>query len=169
MSWRQKAYWALVAVTAANYLLMVVWSGPRLSHAAGGLMPFDVRLSGYAPAAALRYLQALGTDGRAFYLEVQLRIDALFPGLFALVTGIALWWLYVEKARGMRVAILAFPTLGAGFDYLENARIAAMLRAVDPPPGLVAAASEATVLKFLFVGATVALVLVGAIGNWKAR
>jgi len=169
VSGRQKAYWVLVVATAAVYLSMVVWSGPRLSHAAGGLMPFDVRLFGYRPAAALAFLKALGPDGRAFYLDVQLRIDALFPGLFGLVTGIALWWLYAEKSVPMRVAILVLPALGAAFDYLENARIAAMLRAVNPAPDLVAAASQATVLKFLFVGATIALVLVGVVGNWKAR
>ncbi len=169
MSGRQKAYWVLVTVTAAVYLLMVVWSGPRLSYAAGGLMPFDVRLFGYTQASAQAFLDALGPDGRAFYLGVQLRIDALFPALFALVTGFALWWLYVEKSGPMRLAILVLPALGAVFDYLENARIAAMLRAVNPSPDLVAAASQATVLKFLFVGAAIALVLVGVAGNWKAQ
>ena len=60
-----------------------------------------------------------------------------------------------------RAAMLALPFAAAGFDYFENARIAAMLlRGTDVDPALVASASFATQAKSLFGLLTEILVVV---------
>ena len=43
-----KVYWAIVAVTITNYLLMILWSLPKISQMAGGRVPFDMRPGGYS-------------------------------------------------------------------------------------------------------------------------
>ena len=163
------AYWVLVVVTAAVYVSMVVWTGPKITYEAGGAMPFDTRLFGYNEAQARIFLGALSDEGRDFYLGVQQRVDMVFPVLFALVMGIAIFWLYAEKSRAMRVALLLLPALGALADYVENARVAALLRSESPAAAMIAAASQATVLKFIFIAASLGLILVGVVGNWRAR
>jgi len=169
MSRRARVYWLLVAVTAANYLAMVVWSGPKISAQAGGLMPFDVYLTGYSQAQAMAFLNALSDQGRAFYLGTQRVLDTSFPALFAAVMGIALYWLYAEKSKPMRLVLVGLPVAGLVFDYIENARVAVLLRAADPSAAQIAQASQITVLKFIFIGATLALVLVGVVGHWRSR
>ncbi len=164
-----RLYLLLVLALVANYLAIALWSGPRLSAAAGGMMPFDTRIAGYSEGQARRYLAALGNEGRDFYLHVGRWLDTSFPVLLALVLGGALWWLYAEKSRAMRIALLGIPLVAAAADLAENARIAAMMRLDVPSAGLIASASQATVLKFILDGAGVALVVVGIAGHWRAR
>ena len=80
---RRVAFWALFAVTNIVYLVMVVWSLPKVSEAAGGLVPFDMRPTGYSFEEAKAFLAALGPEGTAFYLHVQQRLDLLYPALLA--------------------------------------------------------------------------------------
>ena len=74
--------------------------------------------------------------------------------------------LHTGRAAGVigpiwRAAMLALPFAAAGFDYFENARIAAMLlRGTDVDPALVASASFATQAKSLFGLLTETLVVV---------
>ena len=165
---RWLAYGMLLALAAANYLAMALWSGPYLSREAGGRMMFDAHPFGYSQAWARAFLADLTPKGRDFYLHVQHKLDTPFPALFALVIAIGLWWLYAEKSRSVRAALVLIPIAGAVADYLENARVAALLRASRPTPEMITAASQATMLKFIFIAAGLGLVLVGVVGNWKA-
>ncbi len=152
---RRAVFWLLFAAMVAVYGAMLFWSLPRLEALAGGLMPFDLRPTGYSLNEAQDLLAALGAEGRAYYLGVQQSLDSAYPALYAVVMVMAFrallagWW-------GRALGLLALA--GAAFDYLENARVAVMLRL--PPEAvseaMVAAASLATVAK----SATVALALV---------
>ena len=51
-----KVYWVIVAATVANYLIMILWSLPKVSEMAGGGVPFDMRLGGYTFDDALDFL-----------------------------------------------------------------------------------------------------------------
>jgi hypothetical protein len=148
---RRVAFWALFAVTAAIYLVMILWSLPKISAAAGGAMPFDVRPFGYSFDEAHAFLGALSPQGSAFYLNVQHRLDAAYPALLAATLFFAIRAL-APGARPLPTlfALVALP--GAVFDSLENASVTAMLNAGADrlTPELVARASLWTLLKSVF-------------------
>lgn len=58
---------------------------PKISAAAEGLLPFDLRATGYSEAEAQAFLTALSPEGRALYQGTQHRLDTLYPPLLALV------------------------------------------------------------------------------------
>ena len=157
MSKRWALYWVLVAATLGVYLAMVLWTLPKLSAAAGGLAPFDLRPTGYSLAEARAFLAALGPGDVAFYRDTQHRLDAFYPALLAAVLAIGLYRLTRNWPRLARVAVVATAVLGGAFDYLENAAVAAMLRAGADglTTELAGAASRWTMLKS--AAATVAL------------
>ena len=146
----------VVAVTTAMIVLfaaMHLVTFPRLREMAGGLSPFDLRFLGYDRGDAVALLRALGSEGRAEYLRVQLRLDDAFAPTYGVALSLALAEILGRAGLGRRLAfLLAFalvlPT--AGFDIAENAAIAEMLR--RPPDALdvqlVATASFRTTAKW---------------------
>lgn len=170
MTIRRAAFWVLAAVTLANYAIMVFWSLPKISAAAGGAMPFDLRPFGYSYEEARAFLAALSPDGASFYLNVQHRLDLTYPALLAATLFFAIRALTPTRfpLPGWVVALVAVP--GAVFDYLENASVSAMLEhgAADVTPGLVARASLWTLLKSAFSTiAMIVLLVLAAAALWR--
>ncbi|NTT86257.1 hypothetical protein [Tabrizicola fusiformis] len=142
-------YLALAAVVLALWALMVTVTGPAIRKAAGGLAPFDLRITGYDLAEVQTFLGRISAPGRDLYLEAQMRLDTLFPVLL----GLFLTWSFVvlyPRLPAIGLAIIAMA--GAGADLLENARVAAMLRAPEVTAEMAAAASQATVAKWALDG-----------------
>lgn len=146
----RRLYWLIAAATLSVYAVMVLWSLPKISTAASGIMPFDMRPGGYSFVQAQGFLAALDPDATAFYLTTQLRLDLLYPALLMLTLvfgcyrlGLAGW------RRGLAHLFAAFALAGVAFDYLENAAIAGMLKAgaTGILPQEVAQASQWTMLK----------------------
>jgi hypothetical protein len=135
--------WCVVAVTLAVYLVMILWSLPKIADWAGGLLPFDMRPLGYSPEEARAFLAALPAEGRAFYQTVQHRLDLIYPGLFALSLILAFRRL-APGAQGMALAAVAIT--GAGFDYAENAAVEALLSG-EPTDAALVTASRLTLAK----------------------
>ena len=148
MSTRWKLYWLLVAVMAAIYLVMVAWSLPYLKML-GGDPAFDLRPGGYAFAEARDFIAALGSEGRGFYLNVQHRLDLVYPALLGAVLVIALVKLAPRRIGWLLAAVAV---AGSVFDYLENHAVSVMLRAGTDglTAEMVASASRWTVLKSAF-------------------
>jgi hypothetical protein len=149
---------------------MVLWSLPRISAAAGGAMPFDMRPFGYSFEEAKAFLAALSPDGAAFYLDVQHRLDLTYPALLAATLFFAIKALTPARfpIPGWVVGLIAIP--GSVFDYLENVGVAAMLeRGADGvTPALVARASLWTLLKSVFSTIAMIVLLVLAIAAaWR--
>jgi len=143
---------------------------PRIAAAAGGLTPFDLRPAGYSLAEARAFVTALPPDAARFYMEVQQRLDTAYPALLALMLGIALWQFSRGAPQWQRLAGVALCAATAGFDWLENARVAAMLQA--GPEGLTAplaeAASRATLAKSVLGAAAMTVVLALALARlWQ--
>jgi hypothetical protein len=156
------AFWTLVAITLAIYASMLIWTLPRITAAADGHVPFDMRPGGYSFDDAREFLTCLQPDGRTIYLGPQAVLDLIYPGLLAIVLTISLWTLTRSYRFVVRLFIVATPVLGSGFDYLENHAVGVMLRAeldsltVD----MVTAASRWTVLKSVFTSIAMACVVV---------
>lgn len=172
--------WLVAAALAANlalFALMIFGTLAHLSGLADGAEPFDLRPLGYTVGDARSLLALLGEEGRAYYASAQLALDSIYPATYALSRALLLLWLTVPgrssvtMPRGWRYAMLVLPACAAGFDYFENARIAAMLlHGANVDPTLVASASLATQAKFLLMMLTdVLVVLLGlrAALHWR--
>lgn len=125
-----------LAASIGLWAFMVFWTLAYLRHIAGGLEPFDLRPFGYSVEEARAFLFALSEVGRDYYIDVQLKLDAIYPATYALSRGLLLWWL-TQPGRvadrplplAVRVMLVALPILTAALDYRENEGIAAMLHA----------------------------------------
>ena len=168
-----RLFWAVVVATLAVYAVMLGWSIPTISDAAGGRAVFDMLPAGYSYAEAQAFLAALSPVGADFYLRVQHRLDLIYPALLAISTG----WAMVRLAPHWRwrPALLLVPIPGMVFDYLENRAVAAMLSAGADglTPEMVAQASRFTQLKAIFstlsLGLLLVLILAWAYRRWLAR
>ncbi|MDF0602830.1 hypothetical protein P1J78_18980 [Psychromarinibacter sp. C21-152] len=170
MSLRARLFWAVFAVTLAVYLAMVFWTMPRITEAAGGLRPFDMRPGGYGPEAARAFLSALGEDGRAVYLGPQAWLDLAYPVLMA-ATMILAFRLVLPRRAGWAQALLVLPVIAAGLDLWENALVRGLLTAPGmPDDAAIGAASRVTVAKSVAYSAEF-LVLLGALGvrAWRRQ
>jgi Na+/melibiose symporter-like transporter len=162
-------FWLIAAATVAVFLVMVLWSFPKISAEAGGLTAFDLLPMGYTEAEALAFLTALTEDGRAFYLVVQHRLDLAYPALLALTLVPA--FRHLVPPGAVRGALLLFAVLGMGFDYAENWRVAGLLEVPvsEVTREAILRASTSTQLKSLFgalaqIGLVAALIAAGASG-----
>lgn len=166
-------FWSVVAATFAVYAVMLGWSIPAISDAAGGRAVFDMLPAGYSYAEAQAFLAALSPEGADFYLRVQHRLDLIYPALLATSTGWAM--LRLAPRWRWRLALLLVPIPGMVFDYLENRAVAAMLLAGADglTPEMVAQASRFSQLKAIFstvsIGLLLMLILAWAFRRWRAR
>jgi hypothetical protein len=167
-----------VLLVASGLMWAVMFFGPlgHLTDLAGGLRPFDIRPKGYSYDKARAFLEAIGTQGRAYYAIPELVIDTFYPPLYAVSRGLALWWLTMPgRVREaplplkIRYTLIAVPILMASLDLLENGCIAVMLRTwPDLSHGLVAVSSFATRVKIM--AGVLTEVLMGVLAAiWLAR
>jgi hypothetical protein len=117
----------------------------------------DVRPFGYSYDEARAFLAAIGEQGRHYYGYRELPLDMIYPPLYAVSRGLALWWLTMPGRvraaplrRRWRYAVVAIPAVMASLDMIENACIARMLSTwPEHSPALVQIASLATRVKIM--------------------
>ena len=160
------AYRVLIATLVAVYAAMLLWSLPALSRFSGGQPIFDMRAAGYDETAARALLAALGPEGRGFYLDRQLWLDAVFPPLLAIFFILSFRRLYPS---GPALALSVLALVYAAFDMGENMAVARLLRAGPDaaPAGLVAAASQLTLAKFTTFGVALVALIFGVFRRWR--
>ncbi|MGH6725946.1 MAG: hypothetical protein ACREB8_05300 [Pseudolabrys sp.] len=145
----------LLAVSIVLWAVMYFGTLAHLSAAAEGAQPFDLRPRGYSVGEARALLTMLGDAGRAYYADVQLALDTVYPATYALSRALAIWWLTMPgRPRAaplmpaLRWILIVPPVTAAVFDYWENSLIRKMLAAGPAVAGdLVHMASVATQLK----------------------
>jgi hypothetical protein len=148
---------ALLVLSGLMWALMFFGPLAHLARLADGLTPFDIQPRGYSYAQARAFLEAIGAQGRAYYASPELILDSLYPPLYAVSRGLALWWLTMpgrvrkEPLRlKVRYALIAVPILMATLDLFENGCIAVMLWTwPDLSHGLVEVSSLATRVKIM--------------------
>ena len=140
------AYWVAVGLAVAVYLTMLFWTLPAISVGAGGLMPFDMRPTGYSGDEAREFLAALTDEARGLYQGPQHWLDLFYPALLAIVLIGAVRGLVPNRMVASTLILAAL--VGAASDYVENWHIAQMLAQTDPvDDDRVRAASLATQVK----------------------
>ncbi len=117
--------WGLPLVTAAVYGWLAVWLGGQLAGHSGGLLPFDLRLTGYDLGEARAYLRALTPAGFALYQGPVGWVDTLFPALMGLCFA---WWMRPYAGVFGMVCVLAAMSYVA-LDWGENWAVGRMLQA----------------------------------------
>ncbi|MCK0148465.1 hypothetical protein MWU54_00380 [Marivita sp. S6314] len=148
------------SIGTSIYLLMIKVT---LAHieAISGHIPFDMRPLGYGPADAATLLEALGAEGRAYYLSRQIPLDTLYPAMLALTLIATFLWIgqRIPESKLVRFGI-ALSVSSAVFDYIENIGIVAIIWSWPSISGpLVYAASTATIAKSVFTTLAVLVVL----------
>lgn len=156
---KPRMFWVFVAAMLVPWLVMNLWTAPRIEELAGGARLLEMRLTGYSFEEARDFVAAIGDEGARFYLDVQLWLDMAFPPLLGAVLFLGYRWLF----PGLPGRVIGTISLGSiAVDYLENAAIAAMLRsgADGMTPQMVATANFWTTTKWslAFVGAVTLLV-----------
>ena len=165
-------------LVASGLLWAVLFFGTlaHLSELANGISPFDIRPGGYSYEDAVNFLSSIGEQGRRYYAFPQLTVDMVYPPLYVVSRGLALWWLtmpgQVHAAPlplHWRYGLIAVPAIVASLDIIENSCIAVMLWSwPDLSRSLVDISSWATRLKIVF-GATTELVMAVLFVFWVRR
>jgi hypothetical protein len=125
----------------------------------------------YSRADLYDTAEAYGEAGRKAYVRSRFTFDVIFPLVYTLVLGTAISWVYSRAFpphSRWRLANLA-PLAGAFLDYLENvATSVVMLRYPNQTAVVDALAPVFTLVKWIFVGGSFALLLAGAVvGIWQ--
>ena len=121
-----RTFWFIFAAMLVPWLCMNLWTAPRIEELAGGLRLLEMRPGGYSLDDAKDFVAALGDEGAAHYLDVQLPLDMIFPPLLGAVLFLCYRWLF-PGLPGLIIGTVSLTYIVA--DYLENAAVAAMLRA----------------------------------------
>ena len=120
----------LFGVTTCVFSAIIFYSIPAVLEQAPEMKLFDISPSGYSYEYAKELLEAIGPEGRERYLMLQLPIDFIYPGLFAVTYTLMLIWVFSKRFNsGSKIFILALVPAAAGlFDYIENIGIVIMLK-----------------------------------------
>ncbi len=130
-----------------------------------GLRPFDMRPGGYSSEQAHVLLDALGIDGRQYYLTRQIPLDLIYPALMALTLVSILKWIERQGVNRVLTKVGIGLSVGAAIaDYLENVGICSMILSwPDLPTSLVQAVSLASIAKAVLTTAAVLTVTSGLV------
>ncbi len=111
------------------YLLMLLVTIPKVMAFANGMKLFDLMPTGYDPDYARTFLNTLGTEGRAVYLNCQIPVDLFYPLFSGIAYCLLMAWLFKKLHLSDKpVFYLCLIPLVAGlFDYLENFGIIIMI------------------------------------------
>lgn len=150
----------------AVYLVMLLYTIPKVGQYAPGMKLFDLSPGGYSFGYAVELLDVLGSKGRDLYLYQQLPLDFIYPGLFAVSCCLLLFWLFSKSlnSTSKMFYFCLIPIVAGMFDYLENICIVLMLKSYpDVTESLVSTASFMTILKSGFTTAFFVLLLMGIV------
>jgi hypothetical protein len=154
------------------YFIMLLYTIPLVESYVPGMKLFDLSPAGYTIEYSLQLLGTLGDIGRDKYLHLQLPLDFIYPGLFAVSCSLLLSWLLKKSVNTNSNAFyLCFTPVAAGlFDYLENIFIFDMLTSYPNVNEIVVvAASTFTILKSIFTTVFFISLTVAVILFWRRK
>ncbi len=121
----------------------------------------------YSPQDLYKMAEAYGEQGRADYIQARFTFDLIWPLVYTLFLGTAISWTFARTFSSESVwrwGNLA-PVFGMAFDYAENISTSlVMFRFPEPTNFLAVAAPWFTAIKWIFVGGSFILLLIGVGG-----
>ena len=137
----------------------------KIEAASGGLGPIDLQLF-YTPDKVYGMIEAYGEEMRSSYRLFEMTGDIIYPIVYTLFFSLFITWSFQRgfpSNRGMQ----KFNVVPFGswlFDLLENICIVTMISIYPSTPAVLAWASTSfTLIKWLFAGATIILMLIGLV------
>jgi hypothetical protein len=111
-------------------------------------------------------IEAYGEYIRAFYRNFELTVDIIYPIVYTLFFSLLITWLFkrgfAENSSIQKLNIVPFG--GWLFDLLENIGVVSMLSIYPAKPALLAWMTTLfTMVKWLFAGASMILVVIGLV------
>jgi len=125
----------------------------------------------YSAEALYHFAEAYGPQGRSAYIRARLTFDVFWPLVYLAFLGTAISWAYQKSGREGEIwkRLNLIPVFGLIFDYLENgAAVVVMARYPDPTPLLPQLAGVFTALKWVFIGGSFAVLVIGlGLAGWR--
>lgn len=120
----------------------------------------------YTAEKLFQFAERYGAEGRAAYIKARLTFDVIFPLVYGAFLATAITWTFhmitPQGSPWRRLNLI--PLLGVLFDYMENAATAlVMTRYPQPTPLIPHLAGYLTTIKWLFVGASFLLLVMGVL------
>jgi len=163
---------------ASGWLVLVFLAGeiffnavilPRqqanMQAGSGGTGPIDLQIF-YTPEKVYGMIASYGEEVRASYRTFEMTVDFIYPIVYTLFFSLFITWLFQRGfASNSGMQKLNVMPFGAWlFDLLENLGIVSMLSAFPSTPSALAwAAAIFTLVKWLFAGASIVLMLTGLV------
>jgi len=139
--------------------------GARIEAGSGGVGPIDLQLF-YTPEKVYGMIDAYSPEVRASYRLFEMTGDIIYPIVYTLFFALAITWLFQRGfAPGSTMQKYNVVPFGAWlFDLLENICIVTMLSIYPSTPSALAWISAVfTLVKWLFAGASIVLLLIGLV------
>jgi len=125
----------------------------------------------YTPAELYNMAESYGAEGRQAYIRARFTFDVAWPLVYGFFLVTAISWLFGKgfpKDSPWQLANLV-PLAAMLFDFLENISTSiVMARYPLETPVIAALAPVFTLLKWLFVGGSMLLVVVGVVAAVRA-
>jgi hypothetical protein len=137
--------------------------GATINGLSASTGPIDLMFF-YTPQTVYKMIADYGETVRENYRAVELTIDIVHPIVYTLFLSLLITWLFQKgyDANSRKQSLNVVPFGAWLFDLLENLGIVIMLSVHPAAPVLVAWVTTIfTMTKWLFVGASIVLVIVG--------
>ena len=140
-----------------------------LQNGQGGIRALDLMLFA-TPKKIFGMIESYGENGRPFYRSVELTVDIIYPIVYLFFFGLLISWLF-QRGFTNTSPMRNFNILPLGawfFDLLENIVIVILLSAYPSQPTALAwILSLLSMIKWIFAGASMVLILVGLVMTIK--
>jgi len=166
--------WLVLILLAADIFFNAVAmpsQQAKIESGSGGTGPIDLQLF-YTADKVYEMIESYGPEVRASYRAFEMTVDIIYPIVYTLFFSLALTWLFqrgfVPSSNFQKYNVVPF---GAWlFDLLENICIVTMLSIYPSTPAILGSlAGIFTLIKWLFAGTTIILMLIGLIMAIKNR
>ncbi|MCF6305225.1 MAG: hypothetical protein L3J33_07635 [Rhodobacteraceae bacterium] len=157
-----RLFWLLCILTIAHFAYIQVFILPTVLADSGGYVMLDTAITGYTAVEAKAFFQAIQASGNTSFAAFHAFDDRVFPMLYGLTLALALWIITDGWSKAIRIILVLVALTASVADYLENAKIIAMLEmdAAKIPKSLADAASTTTITKYTLIGISVGIIIV---------
>lgn len=139
--------------------------GGLMKNGTGKQQPLDLQFFS-TPQKMYALTESYGEFGRAFYRNVELSVDILYPIIYTLAFGLLISWLFQRGLKpGSKWNRLNVVPVGAWlFDLLENLGIVGLLSQFPEQSEVLAwFVTVFTMIKWIFAGIGMLLIIIGLV------